>query len=104
MNVNLKRPQPLQANAMLALQQSGKQGDLVCYSDLERREGEKGGTKMASVVLKPNPVLLRGIKALKKKDNNKTKQKTKSPETPLSGKSLAHPEHASWKVLACPWL
>lgn len=46
------------------LQQSPSQGDLVYHKDLGRREGEKeGGTEMASVVLKPNCVLLGGIKA-----------------------------------------
>lgn len=49
---------------MLVLQRSPSQGNLVYHKDLGRREGEKEGeTEMASVVLKPNCVLLGAIKA-----------------------------------------
>lgn len=67
MDVNLKRPRPLQARAMLVLQQSRRQGGPGLPGLRQRsgeRDGEKdGGTGMASVVLKPNRVLLEGIKA-----------------------------------------
>lgn len=40
MDVDPKRPWPLQANAMLVLQQNRTQGVLVCLGDLGRREGK----------------------------------------------------------------